>query len=71
MDDDKYERTLDELETHACKWWPKEVQEEVQKLSILETLLGSQEKFISILLVIYCLDFIICNFLFKVSICSN
>lgn len=49
MDDDKYERTLDELETHACKWWPKEVQEEVQKLSILETLLGSQEKFISIL----------------------
>ena len=24
MNDDKYERTLEELEQHACKWWPRE-----------------------------------------------
>lgn len=33
MNEDKYERTIDELETHACKWWPKEVREEAQKLA--------------------------------------
>lgn len=49
MNEDKYERTLDELETHACKWWPKEVRDEAQKISILQTLIDSQEKFISIL----------------------
>jgi hypothetical protein len=49
MNEDKYERTIDELETHACKWWPKEVRDEAQKFSILQTLLDSQEKFISLL----------------------
>lgn len=49
MNDDRYERTIDELETHACKWWPKEVRDEAQKISILQTLLDTQEKFISIL----------------------
>lgn len=49
MNDDRYERTIDELETHACKWWPKEVRDEAQQISILQTLLDSQEKFISIL----------------------
>lgn len=49
MNEDKYERTLDELETRACKWWPKEVRDEAQKISILQTLIDSQEKFISIL----------------------
>ena len=49
MNEDKYERTIDELETHACKWWPQEVRDEAQKVSILPVLLNSQEKFISIL----------------------
>ena len=49
MNDDRFERTLEELEQHACKWWPCEVREEAQKISILHTLLDTQEKFISIL----------------------
>lgn len=49
MNEDRYERTIDELEVHACKWWPREVREEAQKISVLQTLLDSQEKFISIL----------------------
>lgn len=49
MNDDRYERTLEELEQHACKWWPREVREEANKISILHTLLDTQEKFISIL----------------------
>ena len=49
MNEDRYERTIDELEPHACKWWPKEVRDEAQEISVLQTLLDSQEKFISIL----------------------
>lgn len=49
INDDRFERTIDELETHACKWWPKEVREEAQRISILQTLLDTQERFISIL----------------------
>lgn len=49
MNEDRYERTIDELETHACKWWPKEVREEAQKISVLQILIDSQEKFISLL----------------------
>lgn len=49
MNDDRFERTIEELEQHACKWWPREVREEAQKISILHTLLDSQERFISIL----------------------
>lgn len=49
MNEDRYERTIDELETHACKWWPKEVRDEAQQISVLQTLLDSQERFISVL----------------------
>ena len=49
MNVDKYERTIDELEPRACKWWPKEVRDEAQEISVLQTLLDSQERFISIL----------------------
>lgn len=49
MNDDRFERSIDELETHACKWWPDEVREEVKKVSVLYPLLDSQEKFISLL----------------------
>ena len=49
MDDDRFERTIDELELHACKWWPREVREEAQNISILNTLLETQERFISVL----------------------
>lgn len=49
MNEDSYERTIDELEPHACKWWPKEVREAAQEISVLQTLLDSQKKFISIM----------------------
>lgn len=49
MNDDRYERTLEELEKHAGKWWPREVREEADKISILHTLLETQDQFISIL----------------------
>lgn len=47
--EDKYVRTMSELEKYACIWWPKEIREYADKLSILQTLLDTQEKFISIL----------------------
>lgn len=49
MNEDRYERTIDELETHACKWWPPELREVEQNLSNLPLLLDTQEQFISIL----------------------
>lgn len=49
MNEDRYERTIEELEPHACKWWPKEVRDEAQKISVLQILLDSHERFISIL----------------------
>ncbi len=49
MNEDKYERTIDELEIHACKWWPREVRDEALKISVLQVLLDTQERFISIL----------------------
>lgn len=49
MSDDKYLRSIEELEELACNWWPREVREEAQKMSILQYLLDTQEKFISIL----------------------
>lgn len=49
MSDDKYLRSIDELEKMACNWWPIEVREEAQKMSILQYLLDTQEKFFSIL----------------------
>lgn len=47
--EDKYVRTMEQLEKHACKWWPKEIREYADQFSILQTLLDTQEKFISIL----------------------
>lgn len=49
MDDDKYLRTIEDLEKIGSKWWPKEVREEANRVSILRTLLDTQEEFISIL----------------------
>ena len=47
--DAHYERTIDELEVHACKWWPPELRAAEQQLSLLPTLLETQDRFISIL----------------------
>lgn len=47
--EDKYVRSMAELEKYACMWWPKEIRDYANKLSILQTLLDTQEKFISIL----------------------
>lgn len=47
--EDRYVRTMSELEKYACMWWPKEIREYAEKVSILQTLLDTQEKFISIL----------------------
>lgn len=49
MNEDRYERTIDELEQHACKWWPAELREAEQALSLLPVLLESQDRFISIM----------------------
>jgi hypothetical protein len=49
MNDDKYLRSVKELEKVGCKWWPKEVRDEAMKVSILQYLLDTQEKFISLL----------------------
>lgn len=49
MNDDKYLRTIKDLEKVGCKWWPKEVRDEALKVSILQFLLDTQEKFISLL----------------------
>ena len=49
MNEDRYERTIDELEVHACKWWPAELREVEQQLSNLPVLLDSQDDFISLL----------------------
>lgn len=49
MNEDRYERSIDELELQACKWWPAELREVEQNLSVLPLLLDTQEQFISIL----------------------
>ena len=49
MDNDKYIRTIQELEKVGSKWWPKEVKEEAEKMSVLQYLLDTQDKFISLL----------------------
>ncbi len=49
MSDDKYLRNIRDLEQVGSKWWPKEVREEAMKVSILQYLLDTQEKFISLL----------------------
>jgi hypothetical protein len=45
----KYQRTIEELEKHAVKWWPKELEEAVAIASVIPALLASQEQFICIL----------------------
>ena len=49
MNDEKYLRSIKDLEKVGCKWWPKEVRDEAMKVSILQYLLDTQEKFISLL----------------------
>ena len=49
MNDDRYLRSIKELEQVGSKWWPKEVREEAMKVSILQYLLDTQETFISLL----------------------
>ena len=49
MNDDKFLRTVKDLEQVGSKWWPKEVRDEAMKVSILQYLLDTQEKFISLL----------------------
>ena len=49
MNDDRYIRTVEQLEIVGSKWWPKEVRDEAMKVSILQYLLDTQEKFISLL----------------------
>lgn len=45
----KYKKTLADLEKVAIKWWPKELEAEVAKSSVIPKLLETQEKFISVL----------------------
>ena len=49
MNDDRYLRSIKDLEKVGSKWWPKEVRDEAMKVSILQYLLDTQEKFISLL----------------------
>lgn len=49
MNDEKYIRSIKELERVGCKWWPKEVRDEAMRVSILQYLIDTQEKFISLL----------------------
>lgn len=44
-----YQRSLQELESHACKWWPEYLSEITNDNSILPVLLDSQDRFLSIL----------------------
>lgn len=44
-----YKRTIAELEKHAVKWWPKELEETVATASVIPALLSTQEQFICIL----------------------
>lgn len=50
MNNDRYLRTIEDLKKVGSKWWPKEVREEAMKNSILQLLLDTQEKFISLLI---------------------
>jgi len=50
MDDDRFERTIDELEPHACKWWPVEVRAEAQRTSVLPVLEETLDSFLDLLI---------------------
>ena len=45
----KYKKTLKDLEKAAIKWWPKSLEADVTKSSVIPLLLQTQDKFISIL----------------------
>jgi len=45
----KYNRTFEELEKKAIKWWPKELEATVAEASVIPKLIATQEQFISIL----------------------
>ena len=45
----KYKKTLEDLESVAIKWWPKELEKQVAKASVVPLLLQSQDQFTSIL----------------------
>lgn len=49
MVNEKFDRTLEELQKHACNWWPREVRDEANKMSVMGLLLDTQDKFVSIL----------------------
>ena len=44
-----YKRSVEELETKACKWWPTSLVEIEAESSIIPTLIRTQDQFISIL----------------------
>ena len=45
----KYNRTIEELEANAEKWWPKALEAEVSAASVIPKLVATQELFISAL----------------------
>lgn len=49
MNQDKYIRTIQDLEKVGAKWWPEEVKKEAANNSMLQYLLDTQDKFISLL----------------------
>lgn len=49
MNQDKYIRTIQDLEKVGAKWWPDEVKNEAANNSMLQYLLNTQDKFISLL----------------------
>lgn len=49
MNEDRYERTLEELQEVGTLWWPREVRDAADSISVLQTLLDTQEEFISLL----------------------
>ena len=42
-------KTIEQLEQNACKYWPQEILESVEKFNIIPILLETQDKFLSIL----------------------
>lgn len=50
MNQDKYIRTIQDLEKVGAKWWPEEVKKEAANNSMLQYLLDTQDKFISLLI---------------------
>lgn len=45
----KYKKTLEDLERVAIKWWPKDLEAEVARLSVVPKLLETQEQFVAVL----------------------